>query len=311
MKMKYFGVLILMLGVLVGCDASKKTPQDLPNPLSEPAAETISVDSTAVESEIQTLSLAEFEKLGVKVVRGDEGSVKSIDFSPLTDADARKSVLSPTRTLQSAEEIKTVRVVRGSYILSDELAANFEQASDLTELLWTDALVTDEALAKFLTLKKLKKLRLTNFAVERVPKWAEILATYPALIDLDISGSTAADADMTALAAAPKLTKLNLYQTKIGDAGVKNLLPLADRLTSLNLDATDVTDEGAKTLEAFEKLTFVHLGRTAITDNAAESLAKITTLEKLHVTRTKMTEKGFAVLKEKLPNTEVVTETEN
>ena len=297
MKMKYFDVLIFMLAVFVGCK---------PLPPPEPAKQ----EPKSAVPEIEKMTLSGLENHDVKVVRNDDGSLKSIDYTPMYEADFAASLKKPDRILASADEIRSVRVVRGSRFLSDARAAELACAPRLTELLWTDATVLDAGLQTLASLGELKKLRLTNFHTEHAPRWAEILATYPALADLDISGSEATDADMIALAGAPKLTKLNLYQTKVSDAGVANLLPLAGRLTSLNLDATLLTDEGVKTLEGFEKLTFLHLGRTAITDGAAESLGKITSLEKLHVTRTKMTEQGFAVLKEKLPNTEIVTEVE-
>lgn len=255
---------------------------------------------------------AALESQGVGVTKNDDGSIKTLDFTTLGQGGTAWSWRP-----ENIAEFSGVRVVRGAGLFEESLAETLSQMPRLTELLWTDAVTSDDALESVAKLKELKKVRLSG--LQTTPQTAAILASFPALVDLDLSGSTVTDADMTPIYSAQKLTKLNLYQTQISDAGVENLRgivrslfpsnALPTRLVSLNLDATRVTDAGVETLSIFPALTFLHLGRTAITDAAVESLAKLTKLEKLHVTRTGVTDSGVARLREELPQCEIVAGT--
>ena len=286
--------------LLVGC--GEKAPEMVPSSEASSAPETSSApeDSRTIKPrEPKPLSFAGLESNGAVMVRDKEGGVKSIDLGTLCDAGVF-FVLA-----EEPEALRSVRVVRGRKYLDDELAASLAACPRLTELLWTEAVASDQALRTLAACGELKKLRLTG--LKTTPETAAILASLPALADLDLSESTLTDADLTALCAAPKLTKLNLYRTQISDTGVENLRPLADRLESLNLDATLLTDAGVPALGAFGKLTFLHLGRTAITDAALEGLASLKTLKKLHVTRTGVTPDGAKQLADALPDTEIVS----
>ena len=221
-----------------------------------------------------------------------------------------------------AERWNAVKVVRGKGLLTAQTLRDFTKLPNLTEFLWSGALLSDEtdadaAFAEFAKSPKLKKLRLTGLQTEsgKFPTAALVaLAQAPQLADLDVSGSPATAADLTAVDwknGFAKLAKLNLYQTQVGDAGVDALLPLTDRLTSLNLDDAQIGPESAKKIAQFTELTFLHVGRSTLDDASIAEFAKLGKLEKIHVTRSKATEAGADALRAALPNCEVVSQPEN
>ncbi len=209
-----------------------------------------------------------------------------------------------------------VKVVRGSGVLTPNALKTFSKMFELTEFLWRDAQVSDEAnvpFCAFAGLPKLKKVRLTNCRYvdrDEFPHFVFALGINPNLEELDLSGSPTRADELAALNYEinfQKLTRLNLYRTKIGDAGVKGILPLKDRLVWLNVDDAGITPEAATSLEQFKKLTFLHVGRSTLDDSCVESLAKLTNLKKIHVTRCGITESGADRLRRALPNCEVVS----
>ncbi len=222
----------------------------------------------------------------------------------------------------AAERWNAVKVVRGKGDLTPDALRAFTKLSNLTEFLWSDAVFsngTDElaAFAKFAKSPNLKKLRLTGLRTknDKFPTDAlTALAQTPRLADLDVSGAPLTAADLAAVdwkSGFAKLTKLNLYQTKVGDAGVDALLPLTDRLTSLNLDDAQIGPESAKKIAQFTELTFLHVGRSTLDDASIAEFAKLGKLTKIHVTRSKATEAGADALRAALPNCEVVSQPEN
>jgi len=100
---------------------------------------------------------------------------------------------------------------------------------------------------------------------------------------LTFEGSALDDAAASALTAMPKLTRLNLKDTKITDAGL-SAMPKLETLEWLNLFGTGVTD------------------------NAIEGLKKYPTLKKLYLTGTAVTADGVAKIRAALPNTEVYSD---
>ena len=225
--------------------------------------------------------------------------------------------------VQDAAELERwqkVKVVRGAGALSQGAVETFAKLPALTEFLWSDAVVDGDsqaALVKLAAAPSLKKLRLTGLKLADSGKFPvealKGIAAFPALADLDVSGSPLAAEDLAQVdlkAGFPKLTKINLYQTKIGDAGVDALMPLADRLTSLNLDDAGISPVSAPKIAQFSNLTFLHVGRSTLDDESVAQFAKLTKLEKIHITRSAATEEGADALRKALPNCEVVSQPE-
>ena len=222
----------------------------------------------------------------------------------------------------NTERWNAVKVVRGKGRLTVQTLRAFAQLPNLTEFLWSDAVLVadkdaDAAFAEFAKAPNLKKLRLTGLKTEgdKFPTDAfAALAQTPQLADVDVSGSPATAADLAAVdwkTGFAKLTKLNLYQTQVGDAGVDALLPLANRLTSLNLDDAQIGPKSASKIAQFSQLTFLHVGRSTLDDASIAEFAKLGKLAKIHVTRSKATEAGADALRAALPNCEVVSQPEN
>ena len=284
MKIKHWTAVLLTIAALsAGC--RKDAP--LPN-----AAPTENETNPAAES-----TFADLESRGAVFVFEKEGKLKSADFTAVSQSAAF-----------SPDEIslwKSLRVLRGKGVFSDTLAKQIPSCSALTECLWLDTDISPDGLKSLSGAEKLKKLRMTGLTAD--PDDLRPLQAFPALVELDLSGASLSDEAMGIVAGLPALTRLNLYQNKIGNEGVKNLLPLADQLVWLNLDDTRITDEVGPILGQFGKLKFLHLGRTKITDEIVGSLARLKSLETVHVTRTGITEEGAARLREALPNTEVIS----
>ena len=66
---------------------------------------------------------------------------------------------------------------------------------------------------------------------------------------------------------------LNLHQTKVTDAGLKQIKGFK-HLTELNLNHTQVTDAGLHELRELENLTVLGLRTTNVTDNGLKNLKK-------------------------------------
>lgn len=266
--------------------------------------------------EVPTATLAPLPKFDALIASGAkiDKSGKSLDLTGV-------EFFTGLDVSADAERWNAVKVVRGKGVLPSQALRAFAKLPNLTEFLWSDAVLSaatdlDAALAEFAKAPNLKKLRLTGLRNgEKFPTAALVaLAQAPQLADLDVSGSPATAADLTAVDwknGFAKLTKLNLYQTQVGDAGVDALLPLTDRLTSLNLDDAKIGPASAKKIAQFTELTFLHVGRSTLDDASIAEFAKLGKLEKIHVTRSKATEAGADALRAALPNCEVVSQPEN
>jgi len=86
-----------------------------------------------------------------------------------------------------------------------------------------------------------------------------------------------------------KLEKLNLWGTRVGDAGMQYVAAIKS-LKSLNLDsvglpadAVVLTDEGVKQLASLENLESLHLGNARIGKAGMASLAGLRKLKRLQI----------------------------
>ncbi|QDT56825.1 Leucine Rich repeats (2 copies) [Caulifigura coniformis] len=119
---------------------------------------------------------------------------------------------------------------------------------------------------------------------------------------LNLSGSRITDAGLAKLAPLKRLKFLYLFKTDITDAGLEHLKELP-RLEVLCLDQTLITDGGVKSLEALSRLEKLHVhSRVALTDASIDSLSKHVRLFELKVGGPGFTEPGIARLREALPN---------
>jgi len=98
------------------------------------------------------------------------------------------------------------------------------------------------------------------------------------------------------LAGLKNLTTLRLRNTKVTDAGLKELTNLTN-LTTLDLAGTRVTDEGLKELKTLKKLTTIHLHFTRVTDAGLKELENLPNLTNVCLYKTRVTNAGIKKLR--------------
>jgi hypothetical protein len=102
--------------------------------------------------------------------------------------------------------------------------------------------------------------------VERVQKDADGNVTGLVLSHMDLKAE-----ELAGLEKLPKLRRVVLYRTNVGDDAVKHLAkcPLIE---SLNLTSTNVSDDATKVLLGFKSLKYLCLGDVRITPDAVQAL---------------------------------------
>lgn len=305
-----FSALILSAFLTFGCGRSNDS-----NVVSDP-------------SDLTDETTATFEQPAPAGPTSEEPTPHVVTAQPKFDAKGVSVDLSEIAGFAGApsaelEQWQNVKVVRGKGLLTKGALETFAAIPQLTEFLWIETTLEPDAADAFravMTKPTVKKIRLQGLRsaedAAEFPSFAlKTLAESKSLVDLDISGSAIDAANEFGLVdlarSFPALTKLNLYQTNVGDAGVEKLLPLADRLTWLNLDDAGISPASAANIAAFSNLTFLHVGRSTLDDASVLELAKLTKLEKIHITRSGVTETGANALREALPNCVVVSQPEN
>ncbi len=101
----------------------------------------------------------------------------------------------------------------------------------------------------------------------------------------------------------PNLRDLNLYRSKIDDAGLKHLTSLK-YLRRLPMGESLVTDEGMKTIGTMTQLEYVGVRKTKVTDAGLAHLKDLTDLTGLYLGETTVTDAG---LKHLAPFTKLAT----
>ncbi len=100
------------------------------------------------------------------------------------------------------------------------------------------------------------------------------------------------------------LRKLDLSETKVGDAGMRHLMEL-NRLNDLRLSGTRVTDSGLKMIGRLDSLEALELADTQITDAGLEHLADLVILDHLDLRGTGVKGPGLVFL-HKLADLDVI-----
>ena len=278
--------------LLTGCSAATTQPPTVTEPTDHPPKTRTDAEGRIIEADYRgtepPLDLSPLESApALKALRfGDEAS-------GVTDAD-----LSGLSTMTS---LKVLAVDRQS--VTGAVLDRLPNPDRLVELLAAKAKIDDTVDSRIGRVIGLKKLRLSQTGIGA--DTCRAIADLPELRELDVSGcQNLDDGCVESLARCPKLEKLNLYDTPIGDAAAESIAGMSS-LRWLNVDKTNITDVGVESLAKLDALTFLHLGSTPISDDAADPLSKMTSLEKLIVTRTEMTEEAAERIREALPAAEV------
>ncbi len=179
--------------------------------------------------------------------------------------------------------------------ITDADLAILARQPDLDFLWLTGADITDAGLARLSGLR-----HLTIFNLAGCPKVTDrgveaLTPVLPALVNLELVGTSVTDASMPAIGRLPVLTGLDLSRTRITDGGVAHLAGLA-KLQYLTLGDIALTDRGLASLRGMTKLELLYLPGTAITDAGLAHLAGLTEISQLDLRRTPITGQGLAHL---------------
>lgn len=116
------------------------------------------------------------------------------------------------------------------------------------------------------------------------------------LVFLDLEGSSINDECLKPVGQVSGLTQLNLYGTKITDAGLQHLKDLRE-LKEIGLGGgIPITDKGASVFKNFPKLQNLYLDATEVTDETIETLKGLEELIDINVAGTRVTTKGIKQL---------------
>ena len=165
-------------------------------------------------------------------------------------------------------------------------------ATTLVELNLRDCVIDDSS-APYLA----KLINLTDLNVSSTKLTGKGLAVVAAgatkLRSMEADHNDITDADLSALAALPGLTRLSLADTAVTDAGMAALAK-SKSLASVMLEDTKVTDAGVVSLASLPKLWSLSLYRLPLTDACLPALAKAPDLAQLRVGGNKFTADGLA-----------------
>lgn len=186
--------------------------------------------------------------------------------------------------LQKAANLSTVHLAHTA--ITDQGLEHFAGRNGFYQLDLTGTAVTDAGLLHLTGLVEMYYLNLADTRVT-VPGVARLLQSLPetqiafslgsaSARSLDLSGSSATNADLDLFRGLTGLSYVDLSRTKIDDAGLV-------------------------TLESCSGIHWLDLSHTAITDNGLQRLRTLTGLTHLNLKGTQVTDAGIAELKQVLP----------
>ncbi len=126
------------------------------------------------------------------------------------------------------------------------------------------------------------------------------------IVSVDLRASWVTDSDMAALAAMPKLARLDLSLTRITDHGLQQL-KAAGQITDLDLRYAElVTDAGLAAVKEWKHLKRLNVQGTKISDTTLQHLSGVTSLESLDIGYAQITDVGLDLITS-LPNLKELT----
>ncbi len=156
-------------------------------------------------------------------------------------------------------------------------------------------------------LANVKQLDLSNTQVTDAalsnPAWLRQLKR------LSLNNTLVTDAGLGSLSDLRQLQLLWLNETAVGDDGLARISGLTG-LESLGLNKTEVTDAGLAHLKNMKDLKYLLLGQTEVTDAGLRHLRGLSQLKGLSLVGCPVTEAGVALLKEALPNCQIIFDEE-
>jgi hypothetical protein len=125
------------------------------------------------------------------------------------------------------------------------------------------------------------------------------------IVMVDLSGTTATDADVAELKVLTQVRALNLNLTKVTDGGLVHLKGMK-QLEELGLGLTSVGDPGMVHLKGLTRMKRMDLRATKLTDVGLGHLQGLKDLEVVDVDGTQVTDKAVTAFRKALPKVEVI-----
>jgi hypothetical protein len=116
------------------------------------------------------------------------------------------------------------------------------------------------------------------------------------IVGVDLSHSWVTDADLAKLGRLPRLERISLAYTKIGDEGLEELAPLRNVKILDLYYAEYVTDIGISHLKHWRNLEHLNLRGTKVTSSVFEHISKMTRLRSLDVGHSRVNDDLFELL---------------
>lgn len=173
----------------------------------------------------------------------------------------------------------------------------------LQRLYLTNSNVTDVELKQLSGMTQLQTLDLRHTQVTGAG--LKELAGLKHLQRLYLNNSRVTDVELKELAGLKQLQRLELNLTRVTNAGLKQLTGLT-QLQTLNLNNSRVTDAGLKELAGLTQLRELELNLTLVTNAGLKELTGLTQLVRLDLRGTKVTAEGVKMLKQALPNCQII-----
>jgi len=136
----------------------------------------------------------------------------------------------------------------------------------------------------------------------------QILAFFPQLKELDLTGTDVSDVGLATLSGLRELESLKLRGTILTDAGLEHFAALS-KLKILDLSRTTVSDIGLTLLAEMPELRYLLLNHTQVTDEGLILLSRMSTLRGINLIGTQATQDAIAELQEQMPDCVIISAT--
>jgi hypothetical protein len=235
------------------------------------------------------------------VARGDDAAVLR-----RLDALGRNAV---TYATDADRRLTEIAVVAGAELTPEDLASFADLAGLRSLQIQNCRSLDDTAVEALKGLAGLETLAITNSSITDAAV-ATIAASFPGLVDLDLSSNTnLTGAALRSIAGLGKLQRLNLMQCRFNDIHTRRLAKLPElevvdlrgnmeagdltldvlgklpKLRALKHRSSTVTDDGIERLAASGSLASLLAQDFVITDAAGPALARIGSLDSLEIFR--------------------------
>lgn len=200
------------------------------------------------------------------------------------------------RAYQRREAITCIRAVAGPEIACGLAASTFEEQRLVLEPggpPWLRRLMSEESCRTWIDREVSVDLSWSSATDADVLH----LRYLTELRRLDLTGTRISDSSLSILRALPALEVLRLGTSDVTNTGLANLAALT-RLRSLELDGVTITRDGLATLCELPRLVELHVRSNRLNDEGLEVIARMEQLEILGLSSQAITDTGLRAVKQ-------------